>query len=177
MTLRLDTIPDAGQAPPGAEPTRGLSALRQPATRRGVLRGITLSALTVGGLSLTWRPRAARAETGPGGLPGWDRNDCRDAYPRGYPESPDTGGAYAGQPGACFGGNFRSSEYCRYGWHRGDSTGDIQYTTVSSSCSGKNAWKWTTPDGRVYRCSDGTTTITRHGTTNSYFTICRALVA
>lgn len=177
MTLRLDLIPHADMTPTGDHPaTGGLRALRIPATRRGVLRGVALSALTLGAFTLTWGRREAAAETGPGGLAGWDRNDCKDAYPQGYDEQPDTGGRYRTAAAACFGGEFRSSEYCANGWHRADTQGSQTYATVSSSCNGKNAWKWRTPDGRVYRCSDGNLTVTKSGTTNTYFTICRALV-
>ncbi|MCK2238376.1 MULTISPECIES: hypothetical protein [unclassified Crossiella] len=177
MTLRLDLIPHADVLPEGGySSTGGLRALRTPASRRGVLRGVALSALTLGTLSLTWGNRSAQAETGPGGLEGWDRNDCKDAYPQGYQEDKDTGGQFRNAAGACFGGEFRSSEYCANGWHRSGTFGAEVYATVSSSCSGKNAWKWRTPDGRVYRCSDGNLTVTRSGTTNTYFTICRALV-
>ncbi|MGW0518995.1 hypothetical protein [Crossiella sp. NPDC003009] len=174
MKLSLDHIPHADATPATYPATGGLHALDTRASRRGVLRGVALSALTLGTLSLTWR--TASADTGPGGLEGWDRNDCKDAYPGGYYESPDTGGRYRTAPAACFGGEFRSSEYCANGWHRADTEGGQSYGTVSSSCNGKNAWKWRTPDGRVYRCSDGNLTVTRSGTTNTYFTICRALV-
>jgi hypothetical protein len=56
--------------------------------RRAVLRGVALGAMTLCATALDWSGlfagRAARAETSPGGLWGWDRNDCTDAFPSGY---------------------------------------------------------------------------------------------
>src|SRR6185436_12415887 len=99
MSSMLDSIPLRDEAEPGAPKTSALSGFRFRANRRVVLRAMTLGALTVGAVVGDWSTRllpggVARAETGPGGLLGWDRNDCKDAYPNGYPEQPDTEGAY-----------------------------------------------------------------------------------
>jgi len=148
-----------------------------------VLRAATLGAVTIGTLALTWfGGRKARAETGPLGLQGWDRNDCRDAYPTGYGELADTTGEYVNTYAACFGGSWRGSTYCEAGWHKHGTwmygTVQADHAPISVSCgttTTKNAWKWTTPDGRTYRCSDGMTTYwggPYNGQT--YFTICRS---
>lgn len=187
MAPQLSDIPLAHQShASNPQPTAALSGLRTPASRRGVLRGVALSALSVGALSLTWGSSGrAVAEQGPGGLPGWDRNDCKDSYPDGYDEERDSGGQFKNAPGACFGGVI-SSEYCdASGWYRSDEShkGDTvtKYTPVSTACgqgTPKNAWKWRTPDGKVYRCSDGTMTVTVAGAeTQNVFSICRSLVA
>jgi hypothetical protein len=182
MTRQLDEIPLVDQKYDGeVRPTTALRGMKLTATRRSVIRGIGLSALTVGTLSLTWGAWRGMAETGPGGLPGWDRNDCKDAYPDGYEEQPDTDGEFKNSPAACFGGELISSEFCANGWYRADETreGDTtrKYGPVSTDCGeSKNAWRWTTPDGKVYRCSDGNMTVTANGQTNTVFSICRALV-
>lgn len=188
MTSQLADIPLVNQSYDGElRPTAALRGLKQPASRRSVLRGVALSALTVGALSLTWgNSGRAMAETGPNGLAGWDRNDCKDAYPSGgYDEEQDAGGEFKGAPAACYGGVI-SSEYCdANGWYRSDEQreGDkvTKYAPVSTSCGEnetKNAWKWTTPDGKAYRCSDGTMTVTVAGEeTENVFSICRALVS
>ncbi|MET8677168.1 hypothetical protein ABZW18_06130 [Streptomyces sp. NPDC004647] len=196
MTSQLADIPLVNQSYGGeVRPTAALRGLKQPTSRRSVLRGMALSALTVGALSLTWgNSGRAMAETGPNGLTGWDSNDCKDAYPvrdgfpnGGYDEGPDTGGEFNGSA-ACFGGEEMSSEYCdANGWYRSDEKqeGDTvtKYTPVSTSCGTeqagfKNAWKWKTPDGKVYRCSDGSMTVTVDGEeTRNVFSICRALVS
>ncbi|MGP3924116.1 MULTISPECIES: hypothetical protein [unclassified Streptomyces] len=186
MTSHLAEIPLVNRNDDGdLQPTTALRGLKKPASRRSVLRGMAASALTVGALSLTWgNSGRAFAEESPGGLTGWDRNDCKDAYPSGYDEQADEGGQFKDAPGACFGGPV-SSDYCdANGWYRADEVteGDkvTKYAPVSTMCGEseqKNAWKWTTPDGKAYRCSDGEMTVTAGGETNTVFSICRALVS
>jgi hypothetical protein len=147
---------------------------------------MALGAMTAGVTAADWSgrllpARQALAETGPGGLRGWDRTDCKDAYPNGYSEDRDNTGAYINRTGACFGGVYRGSNYCSSGWHRSGTqyTGDgtsYTYTPVSNICgvsTTKNAWKWTTPDGVWWRCSDGKTQYRSGGSTSTYATICR----
>jgi hypothetical protein len=183
MSLTFDHIPDADVVPDGAAPATALSALTVTGNRRTVLRAAALGAVTIGALALSLvRGRAARAETGPLGLQGWDRNDCHDAYPSGYAEVADTSGEYVNTYAACFGGSWRGSTYCDAGWHKHGTWmyGSVQadHMPVSIACgtpTTKNAWKWTTPDGHTYRCSDGMTTYwggPYDGQT--FFTICRA---
>jgi hypothetical protein len=188
--LTLEQIPDAEGASPGAASTTMLADLKATRSRRRtVLRGVALGAMTVGATALDWSGlfsgRAARAETGPGGLWGWDRNDCTDAYPNGYNEAPDTGGAFAGTA-ACFGGTARGNHFCSgSGWFKNGvlkegKLRDITATYVPKYFCGSpphNAWKWTTPDGLVYRCSDGYKTIEpSDAIPQTFFAICRARV-
>jgi hypothetical protein len=188
MSLMLERIPDHDLAPAGAAPTGALRDLRVRGGRRTVLRAMALGALTIGATALDWAgafgTRSARAETGPYALQGWDRNDCHDAYPSGYPEVSDTSGAYVNTYAACFGGSWRGSDFCDAGWHKNGTwvTGDVQadHVPISIACGAiatKNAWKWTTPDGVVYRCSDGFTTYWGGGYSGqTYLTICRSAV-
>jgi hypothetical protein len=186
MTPKLADIPFADGPPEGERrKSHALRELPAPRSRRTVLRGIALSGLTVGTLALNWgspEGRRAYAESGPGGLTGWDRNDCRDAYPHGYDEHRDIPGSkYRRAPAACFGSAFISSEYCANGWHRADEERrvggmSLRHRPITGECNGKDSWRWRTPDGTVYRCSDGLTTITMVGFENTYFSICRAEV-
>lgn len=184
MTSQLAEIPLADQSYGGElRPTAALRGLKRPASRRSVLRGVAASALTVGALSLTWgNSGRAFAEDSPSGLAGWDRNDCKDAYPEGYDEEQDATGQFKDAPGACFGGVI-SADYCdANGWYRSDESRDgdtvTKYTPDPERCAGKHSWKWRTPDGKVYRCSDGTMTVTVNGTeTENVFSMCRALVS
>ncbi|AEB42170.1 hypothetical protein [Micromonospora maris] len=183
MTLTFEQIPDLSVAAPEAPRSRALTRLRVQPQRRTVLRGIAFSALAVGGFVASATSRfssPAHAETGPGGLTGWDRNDCKDAFPNGYSPQKDNVGSHTARAAACFGGAYRGSTYCASGWHRSGTVRDepvtYTYKPVSNSCGAttkKNAWRWTTPDGVWWRCSDGNTTVSAGGTTNTYFTICR----
>ena len=184
MSLTFDQIPDADAAPAaGAGQPVALTGLAVSANRRTVLRAVALGAVTVGGLALSLLGRRkASAEAGPFGLQGWDRNDCRDAYPSGYQELGDTSGQYVNTYAACFGGSWRGSTFCNAGWHKNGTwtSGSTQVDSapVSILCGDtttKNAWKWTTPDGHTYRCSDGMSTYwggPYNGQT--FFTICRS---
>jgi hypothetical protein len=190
MLLTFEQIPEAGQSLPGATATTALKDLPVPlARRRAVLRGVVLGAMTVGAAALDWTgvfgSRAARAETAPYGMLGWDRNDCSDAYPAGYGEAPDTAGAFAGAPAACFGGQIRSSTLCSSaGWFKKGTfkegkTGEwtVTYTPYNGACAGRHSWRWTTPDGLAYRCADGHKAVSLFdGPPTIYFGICRARV-
>lgn len=110
MTLDLDAIPYADQAPPEATPTRVLSAVTAP-RRRTFFKAVGYACLSLGAAALTMPFRASRAyaEVSPGGaLQGWDANDCTDAYPGGYNEQKDTHGLYVGETAACVGGRWRA---------------------------------------------------------------------
>jgi hypothetical protein len=176
----LTQIPDYDRAPENARPTGALKDLKVSGGRRTVLRAAALGAMTIGAAALDWGgalgTKSAKAETGPASMWGWDRNDCLDAYPSGYNEVADTNGYYYGTA-ACFGGTWRGSAYCYSGWHKNGTYfyGSIQGDSVPvySSCSGRNAWRWTV-NGIWYRCSDGNTTFYGGGYTGqTYFTICR----
>ncbi|MFC6087819.1 hypothetical protein [Saccharothrix lopnurensis] len=177
--LAFDSIPDHDRGEGRSGALRDLRVGR----RRTVLKAAVLGALTIGAAALT-PPRRARAETGPNALTGWDRNDCRDAYPTGYAEDADTGGEFVNTYAACWAGGWRSSEFCEAGWHKFGTVvvGDVHVdhapiATMCGTTTTKNAWRWTTPDGKVYRCSDGFSTYWGGGQNGlTYLTICRARV-
>ncbi|WP_018680409.1 hypothetical protein [Actinokineospora enzanensis] len=184
MALALDRIPDH-ESPAGGtvERTQALTGLGSTGRRRTVLKAIALGAVTLGSTVLAF-PRRARAETGPNALTGWDRTDCHDAYPIGYPEEPDTSGEFVNAYATCIGGAWRGSDFCEAGWHKYGTyvEGDVQvdHQPIATACgttSTKNSWRWTTPDGKVYRCSDGFSTYWGGGNNGyTYLTICRARV-
>jgi hypothetical protein len=187
MSLAFEQIPDHGEAPPGAAKTTALKDLLVSTSRRTVLKAIALGAATIGASVLelggsVLSARSAWAETGPFGLHGWDQTHCLDAYPSGYNEVGDTSGLYVNTYAACFGGSFRGSDYCAAGWHKyGTYTqNDIQvdHVPISTACgtlTTKNSWRWTTPDGQVYRCSDGFSTYWGGGMNGvTFLTICRS---
>jgi hypothetical protein len=197
MPLTIEQIPDLETAPgspaspgapgaPGAGRPVAMTGLKLPARRRTVLRAVALGALTLGASALDWtgavRTRRARAEIGRFGLPGWDRTDCRDAYPDGYDQEADTSGEYVTRPAACFGGTFLGSDFCEGGWHKfgtytdgGVRVDHVPITTACGATTTKNAWRWTTPDGITYRCSDGYSTYwSTPNTSQTYGTICRS---
>ncbi len=184
--LTFDLIPSKDASPKQSRDRHtSLTALPGSYRRRTVVRGMVLGAATLGTLVATSAGRlapAARAETGPGGLTGWDRSDCKDAYPNGYAEQTDNVGAWTAWAGACFGGNYRGSTYCTSvsGWHKSGTVYDAPvtyyYKPISTACgttTKKNAWRWTV-SSYVWRCSDGNTTVSSGGTSHTYFTICRA---
>jgi hypothetical protein len=188
VTLSYTQIPEHDRPPADARPSTALRALPLRTGRRNVLRAAVLGGLTLGAAALDWAgtfgTRPARAETGPNALQGWDRNDCHDAYPTGYPEVGDTSGAYVNTYAACFGGSWRGSDYCEAGWHKygtWDENGmQVDHTPISTACGSaitRNAWRWTTPAGVTYRCSDGFSTFWGAGNSGqTYLTICRAAV-
>lgn len=179
MALNFSSIPDSDGATSGEASTVLADLKSARPNRRGVLKGVALSGLTVGATALSVGPGAspAAAETSPTGLAGWDRNDCSDAYRYGYGEQRDNSGNYVNLKGACFGGSHIGSNYCdAQGWHRADSEGTKTFRPVTGSCAGKNSWRWTV-DGVTYRCSDGRTTEPSWWIfTRSYLSICRAAV-
>ncbi len=128
MALEFDSIPDANPDPSAAgagKPTETLQELSVKPSRRSVLRAVTFAAVGLGAaaLTLSWstQTRRALAETGRSGLLGFDDPHCRDAYPNGYGERYDSGGAYTSRNGyaaACTGGAYISNSYCLFGWHR-----------------------------------------------------------
>lgn len=188
MSLTFEQIPDHDQPPPGAKNTTALKNLNVPGGRRTVLRAMALGAMTVGATALNWSGtfgnRKAAAETGPYALQGWDRNDCHDAYPHGYDEEGDTSGQYVTTYAACVGGTWRGSNYCDAGWHKygtwNENGVQADHVPISTACgvaNAKNAWRWTTPNGQLYRCSDGHSTFWGRGYIGqTYLTICRAQI-
>ncbi|WP_410672830.1 hypothetical protein [Amycolatopsis sp. cmx-4-68] len=186
VALALARIPERDRPEPDAARTRAGTKLKAAGTRRTFLRAVALGVLTIGATALDWsglsRGRWANAESGPGGMQGWDRNDCHDAYATGYAELLDTSGAYVNTYAACFGGFWRGSTYCEAGWHKygtwNENGVQVDHQPLSNTCGqtvAKNAWRWTTPDKKVYRCSDGFSTFWGNGYNGqTYLTICRA---
>jgi hypothetical protein len=195
MTLEIRAIPFADDEPPDAAPTRVLTGLVAPRPRRSFLKAMAYGALTFGAAALAvpflGRARQARAEAN-GVLSGYDNPRCADAYPGGYDERSDTHGMYKNEQAACFGGRYMGWPWCTSdGWHRSDKRVPSappgwlwECWPVSGVCGkkadNKNAWRWTTPDNKVWRCSDGNSKVTRdvwwdswHG---PYLSICRARV-
>jgi hypothetical protein len=197
MTLDLDAIPYTDHPPDGAGSTRALSALAIPRRRRTVLKAMVYTGLTIGATALAvpflGRTRPALAETSPGGgLEGWDDNDCTVSYPGGgYPERDDSHGIYMPpeQP-ACFGSTWIGWNWCNAaGWHRSGTNipsappgWQWECRPISTACgrnAKKNAWRWTTPNGKIWRCSDGRSRVRRVGDacwSAEFLTICRARV-
>jgi hypothetical protein len=194
MTLDLNAIPYADEAPPGAARTTVLSAVSAPRRRRAFLRAVGYAGLSVGAavLALPFAARTARAEWSPGGtLRGWDANNCTDAYPSGYSERRDTHGNYVGETAACFGGTYMGWNWCTSsGWHRSGQAPSSppgwtwEMWPISSACGRaptRNAWRWTTqPGSKVWRCSDGNSKVRRNvwlaRWQGPYLSICRARV-
>jgi hypothetical protein len=186
VALTFEQIPDHDRPPPAATRTSALKDLRVSGGRRSVLRAAALGAITAGAAALDWAgvfgTRSARAEVGRYALQGWDDNRCHDAYPTGYNEVGDTSGRYVNTYAACFGGTWRGSGYCDGGWHKygtwNESGVQADHVPISTACGSsitRNAWRWTTPDGTVYRCSDGYSTFWGGGYRGQTFlTICRS---
>jgi hypothetical protein len=181
MNLSLDGIPDKETAPANAQPSLAMTDIATaPAGRRSILRAMALGAMTVGAITVDWSNKLTSkpvyAESGPGGVQGWDRTDCLDAYPGGYAEVRDNVGAHTGKAGACFGATYIGSTYCASGWHRTGTVHDspvvYYYAMLPTRCAGKGAWKWTAA-GTWWRCADGQTTVSGGGSSNTYTTICR----
>ena len=201
MTLDLNAIPFADDEPPDATPTRALTGLVTPRPRRTFLKAMAYGALAFGAAALAvpflGRARLARAEAN-GGLSGYDDPRCGagirpgGAYPDGYNERSDTHGRFRTEQPACFGGRYMGWNWCTSdGWHRSGKGIDSsppgwkwECWPISGACGqgahNQNSWRWTTPDGKVWRCSDGNSKVTRdvwwdwwHG---PYLSICRARV-
>jgi hypothetical protein len=168
-----------------------VAAPRQPRaaiSRRTVLQALTLSAATIGWTAVGWTlpsaQRKAYAETGPGGLTGWNSNTCADAYPSGYGEQASTDGS--GYPAACYGSSRIGPAWCSSGWFKSGTfnvyNGHDYYTPISTACGAsttkKNAWRWST-GGHIYRCSDGNYSYDRLGGARQgpYFAVCQYRVS
>jgi len=187
MKLRLESIVDADRVPDNPEPTTVLSAIAAPRHRRGFLRMVVNAGMAIGVAALSapflGRARAAYAETGPGGLLG------HDGCGGNYSEQPDTHGIYTSAQPACHGGSYRGWNWCSSaGWHssgaRFSANGQwLWFMAPRSDVCGnpaRNAWRWMTPDGKTWRCSDGTSIVFYVpfpvGFYGPYLSICRAKV-
>jgi hypothetical protein len=169
-----DAIPAVDVPPPRPIPSRVRPLIGgPPASRRTVLRGLTVSAMAAALVPFDWllTRRPARAD---GPTSEWLAADCRDAYSQGYREQRANWGP---GPAVCYGG-WRVGDYpCNddkrhFEGMRSFNEGEEMLNSyrIDSACgesTTRNAWRWAY-DGLTYRCSDAITTVTwRDG---SYYT-------
>lgn len=163
--MRFEDIPAADRPPPAATPSAVVARIRAARpSRRTVLRGLLLGAAAAALVPLDWYLTRREAGAAPE-----DRSEYTSCVPEDYEEErdnwPTSGRAL------CYGGWRRGGFPCEDGYHRegsypdGEDTADS--TRVTTSCHGRNAWRW-----RGYRCSDAMTTVTfADGTEYSGLTI------
>ena len=154
--MRLDDIPTAGRAPADATPSAVVARLRalRP-SRRTVLRGLLIGAAAAALVPLDWY--LARREAAAQSTEGDDLAEHLSCTPESYDEEannwPASGAA------VCYGGWRRGGFPCEDGYHRegvyADGEDSVDSTRVTTSCQGRNAWRW-----NGYRCSDAITTVT-----------------
>ncbi len=165
---RLDEIPTAFDAPVGARPSAVVARIRaiRP-SRRTVVRGLIIGAAAAALVPIDWflaRRQAAAQET-----EGDDRSEYLTCEPESYREEANNWPATG--PAVCYGGWRRGGYPCEGGYHREgtftDGEDSFESTRVTTSCNGRNAWRW-----NGYRCSDAITTATyADGTEYSGITI------
>ncbi|MBG0831090.1 hypothetical protein HS041_25345 [Planomonospora sp. ID67723] len=170
--MRFDSIPSMEVAPEGAAPSRVRTLIADlPVQRRTVMKGLAVSAMAAALVPLDWAlsRRAARA-AGPTSI--WSESSCENSYSGGYGEGRNNW--WGDGRAVCFGGWRMGSYPCNGSdrhfegsrTHRPGASDQEKYTNVArtTTCSGKNAWKWRS-GGRQYACSDAYTTVTwRDGT-------------
>lgn len=153
---RLDEIPTAFDAPVDARPSAVVARIRaiRP-SRRTVVRGLIIGAAAAALVPIDWfltRRRAAAQET-----EGDDKSEYLTCEPESYREEANNWPATG--PAVCYGGWRRGGYPCEDGYHREgtftDGPDSFESTRVTTSCHGRNAWRW-----NGYRCSDAITTAT-----------------
>jgi len=153
---RLDDIPAAFEQPAEPRPSAVVAHLRSiRPNRRTVLRGLVIAAAAAALVPLDWylaRREAAAQET-----EGDDMSEYLTCAPESYREEANNWPATG--PAVCYGGWRRGSQPCSGGYHREgtyrDGPDSAESTRVTTSCQGRNAWRW-----NGYRCSDAITTVT-----------------
>ena len=167
MTASAATLPDYDERPSNATPSAITSqARRLELNRRTVLQLTAGGALGLGlaTLDLIGRALPSRASNPNPILSVW--GDCSPSHY--YASSticvPTSAYYGTGTPGTCSGTWHRNYSY--YG-----SSVSYNYTFNNTSCSGRNAWKWTT--GTRRKCSDGWTYYRDGSTYRNTFSICR----
>ncbi len=154
--MRLDDIPTAGRAPADATPSAVVARLRalRP-SRRTVLRGLLIGAAAAALVPLDWY--LARREAAAQSTEGDDLAEHLTCTPQSYEEEADNWPASGAA--VCYGGWRRGGFPCADGYHRegvyADGEDSADSTRVTTSCQGRNAWRW-----NGYRCSDAITTVT-----------------
>lgn len=149
----LDEIPSAQRPPAHARPSDVVARIRsyRPG-RRAVLRGLVIGAAAAALVPLDWYLTRRGAAAAPGST-----SEHTGCAPSSYDE--DANNWPEGGDAVCYGGWRRGSYPCEDGYHREgahESDGErFVSTRLTSSCRGKNAWRW-----KGYRCSDAMTTTT-----------------
>ncbi|WP_214413093.1 hypothetical protein [Sphaerisporangium fuscum] len=177
--MLLDSIPSMDRPPAGAAPSRVRELITvMPVSRRGLLKGLAISAMTAALVPFDWfvSRRAAHA-VGP--TSEWTGADCKDSYPGGYEQ--ERANWWAG-PAVCYGGWRIGSYPCNtnnrhFEGERVHKNGEEVYKAyrIDTACGEgdktRNAWRWTYGGG-VYRCSDAWTKVTwADGTYHSDLTV------
>ncbi len=167
--MRLDDIPTASRRPAHARPSAVVERIRalRP-SRRTVLRALLLGAAAAALVPLDWYLTRREAGAAPS-ADGDDKSEFTTCAPENYDE--EANNWPSGGRAVCYGGWRRGSRPCSGGWHREgrfDDGGDTADSTrVTTSCHGRNAWRW-----NGFRCSDAVTTVTyADGTEYSGLTI------
>lgn len=154
--MRLEDIPSAARPTDRSGASAVVARIRalRP-SRRVVLRGLVLGAAAAALVPLDWylsRRSAAAAPAEEG-----DRSEFTTCVPENYDEERNNWPA-AGRA-VCYGGWRRGGFPCSGGWHRegryADAEDTADSTRVTTSCHGRNAWRWL-----GHRCSDAVTTVT-----------------
>jgi hypothetical protein len=165
MTITAADLPEFNTAPPNATPSAVTAAVRGSGlSRRALLRLVTGGAMGLGlaTLDLVGRALPSRATTSNPVLSVW--SDCH-----GWWDSSTT----------CYPPSAWYSSTCNGSWHRNDrySSGTVyyDYSFDNTSCSSRNAWRWT-GRGNHRKCSDGWTIYRDGSTSRNTFSICRTAI-
>jgi hypothetical protein len=149
----LDEIPTTERPPAHARPSDVVGRIRSyRPSRRAVLRGLVIGAAAAALVPLDWYLARRGAAAAPEST-----SEHTGCAPSAYDE--DANNWPEGDEAVCYGGWRRGSYPCEDGYHRegAHSAGGERFvsTRLTSSCRGKNAWRW-----KGYRCSDAMTTTT-----------------
>jgi hypothetical protein len=152
----LDEIPTTAVAPADARPSAIVARLRSyRPSRRAVLRGLVVGAAAATLVPLDWYLARRSVAAAPEDTD--DRSEHVECKPAEYNEVSNNW--WSGGAAICYGGWRRGTYPCESGYHREGShaaKGESYVSTrLTSSCSGRNAWRW-----KGYRCSDAITTVT-----------------
>lgn len=149
----LDEIPTTERPPAHARPSDVVARIRSyRPSRRTVLRGLVIGAAAAALVPLDWYLTRRGAAAAPEST-----SEHTGCAPSTYDE--DANNWPHGGEAVCYGGWRRGSYPCEGGYHReGAHASDGERfvsTRLTSSCRGKNAWRW-----KGFRCSDAMTTTT-----------------
>lgn len=166
----LDQIPTTAAPAADARPSEIVARIRSlRPSRRAVLRGLVIGAAAAALVPLDWFLTRRSAVAAPD-----DRSEHLTCSPESYTE--ESNNWWEGGAAVCYGGWRRGSYPCSGGYHVEGEHGDRGETFVStrltSSCHGRNAWRW-----NGYRCSDAMTRATfDDGTEYAATTIAACLI-